>query len=140
MLNSVIFLSIMGEGVDAKKEEGGREAAMGENQIKSATLEKEMKDFFRDGTTEEDLVLEEERERAERSLIGGCINVQYPNIQYPVSKYPVSKSSTRVSKYLSIQYTRIQYPNIQASSINVQYLSIQVSNIQYPVSMSNICG
>ena len=70
MLNSVIYLSIsiLGEGVGAREEKGGREAR--ENRTESVILEKERKDFFRDGSTKEDFVGEEEKERAERSLIG----------------------------------------------------------------------
>ena len=52
----------------AREEKGGREAR--ENRAESVILEKERKDFFQDGTTEENLIAVEERERAERSLIG----------------------------------------------------------------------
>ena len=70
MLNSVICLSIsiLGEGVEARKNEGS--IAARENRTESVILEKERKDFFRDRSTEEDFVGEEEKERAERSLIG----------------------------------------------------------------------
>ena len=91
MLNSVIFLSILGEGVGAKKEEGSRDVR--ENRTDSVTLENERKEFFRDRSTEEDLVAVEDRERAERSLIGACINisnkVQYQN-QYPSINIKIS--------------------------------------------------
>ena len=54
--------------MEARKNEGS--IAARENRTESVILEKERKDFFRDRSTEEDFVGEEEKERAERSLIG----------------------------------------------------------------------
>ena len=78
VLNSAIFLSMMGkrvaasmmgEGVGARKED---RAARDLNRTKSATLQKKTKEFFGD-----EPVAVEERNRAERSLIGASVNAQY---------------------------------------------------------------
>ena len=72
LLNSIIFLSMVGKGVGARKEKE-----------ESETFESEI---FQDGLTEEENTWEE-RKRAERSLIGGesfdqqLISIKFPPLQ-----------------------------------------------------------
>ena len=74
LLNSIIFLSMVGRGVGAKKEK--EESEIFESEI------------FQDGLTEEENTWEE-RKRAERSLIGGeSFNQQLISIKFfPLKNY-----------------------------------------------------
>ena len=84
MFNSAIFLSVMGEGVGARKEDRAA-------RTESVTLEKKTNAFFGDES-----VAVEEKDRAERSLIGASVNVQYRvysiNYTVSISEYTVSES------------------------------------------------
>ena len=84
MLNSAILLSVMGEGVGARKEDRAA-------RTESVTLEKKTNAFFGDES-----VAVEEKDRAERSLIGASVNVQYRvysiNYTVSISEYIVSVS------------------------------------------------
>ena len=99
MLNSAILLSVMGEGVGARKED----RAARENRTESVTLETKTKVFFGD-----EPVAVEEKDRAERSLIGASVNVQYRvysiNVQYQYQSIQYQYKYENQNKYPRVQY------------------------------------
>ena len=81
MLNSIIFLSMVGKGVGARKEKE-----------ESETFESEI---FQDGLLTEEENTWEERKRAERSLIGGeSFDQQLISINFPPSKIIQNNSTS----------------------------------------------